>query len=166
MVSPNISLKSIALTMSVYENEFIVTASISLKQESLPLQPATWFLHSFSFWPGYFDEDFLAIPLNHFVLENVVNLEKKDDRVAHCDKVGDMVVLTEKCSWWRTGLLFTAFFGNTGWKLPAKYLRNKQILYVFLSIGLSSLRASCKNLMYLQPWSYKWMVKNKIKSRL
>lgn len=67
-----------------------------MKKESLPLQPATWFLHSFSFWPGYFDGDFLAIPLNHFVLENVVDLEKKDDKVAHFDKVDDIVVVTKE----------------------------------------------------------------------
>lgn len=36
VVSPNISLKSIALTISAYENEFIIISSISLKQESLP----------------------------------------------------------------------------------------------------------------------------------
>lgn len=70
-----------------------------LKQKILPLQPATWFLHSFSSWPGYFDEDFLINPLNHFVLENAGGLKKKNGRVDHHGKVHDSAVLTEECAY-------------------------------------------------------------------
>lgn len=72
------------------------------KQESSPLQPATWFLYSSSFWPGYFDGDFLAIPLNHFVLENVADLKKRNFKVAHYGKADERVVSPKECPHWRT----------------------------------------------------------------
>lgn len=83
----NIYLKKI---YSIYLNIFI-------KKKISPSQPATWFLHSSSFWPGYFDEDFLVIPLNHFVLENVVDLKKinekkKQHRVDHHGKVTRLMI--------------------------------------------------------------------------
>ena len=59
-----------------------------LTGQCLPLQPATWFLRSSFFWLEYSDGDFLAIPLNHVVLENVKCLEKKEK-----------TSVSIKCSW-------------------------------------------------------------------